>query len=191
MPEAGLRFERGSCRHIAKEAEQPPHFDHRLAAGCFYYQKLLSGPLRMYVERLARGTRLQRHEADAVADNVVELPRHPRPLIADSFLDFGVACLFERCSAISETVAQIAPMLDQLAEAPGHPVEEVAADLGAYADGKDRREASYQLSDDDDGCSDPSPAPARVARCRVHDEHERSEGLKEVEVRVAKRPVRE
>ena len=81
--EAGLGCERRSLVGSAEDADHPPHLRERLPAGLLDNEQRFAFLLLMGTEEAARGQRLDRHHADAAADDIVQFARDARALVRD------------------------------------------------------------------------------------------------------------
>ena len=84
--EARLGCERGRLLRAPEHADHAPHLGERLAAGLLDDEQGLALLLLVRLEEPPRRRRLDGHHADAVADDVVELPRDAAALVGDGEL---------------------------------------------------------------------------------------------------------
>ena len=81
--EARLRCERRRLLGAAQDADEASHLGQRLASRLFDDHERLPLALLIRPEQAAHAGRLDGHDADAVADDVVQLARDPRALVGD------------------------------------------------------------------------------------------------------------
>ena len=92
-----------------RAGQQAAQLGQRLAAGGLDRAQRLAHLRRPAVERISRGRGLDRHHAHAVADDVVQLPRHPRLLLGGGPLHVGPMLGLEPARALAPPAAGCRP----------------------------------------------------------------------------------
>jgi hypothetical protein len=88
-----------------QQAEQVTQFGHRIPPGGLDGSQRRRGIVGIRDQHLAGGASLDHHQADAVADNVVQLPGDPGPLGLDSGPGGILTFPFEQPAALLEGLA--------------------------------------------------------------------------------------
>src|SRR5437588_1521155 len=116
--EARLRRERRRLLGPPENADEAAHLRERLAPGLLHDEQGLALPLLLGKEEAPRSGGLHGHDADAVADHVVELARDPRALLGDRHARVLLACAFEPIGSLRRLGDLLAPRRQ---EVPGGP----------------------------------------------------------------------
>ena len=131
--EARLRGERGRLLGPAQDADEAAHLGQRLAAGLLDDLERLALLLLLGPQEPPDRRRLDGHDADAVADDVVQLTREPCPFLRDRLARALLAFPLEASRALVHCVGFLELAAEGEAGHPDHAEDERDEDVLAEA----------------------------------------------------------